>query len=58
VQDTVPRFLGRLSKPEQSILRIDDAFIDEEVDVDDAALIGFAYQHHRNRSDFSRLYEG
>lgn len=57
-QDTVPYFLGRLGKPEQfPILRIDDAFVHEEIYVEGTTPIGFADQHDRNRLDFSGLYE-
>src|ERR1700692_1761020 len=58
VQDTVPDFLGRLGKPEQfSILRIDNAFIDQEFDIDGTTPIGFAHQYNGDWLDFPRLYE-
>jgi hypothetical protein len=41
VQDTVPDVLRRIGKPEQiPIFRIDDTFIDEEIQIDRPTPIG------------------
>ena len=58
LQETVPDFLCRLGKPKKiSILRIDDAFIDEEIHVDCLTPIGLTHQYDGDWLDFSGLYQ-
>ena len=59
VQDAVPDFLRGLGKPEQfPILRIDDPFIDEEIDVDRPTPIALTHQHDGDWLDLAGLYQG
>ena len=59
VQDAAPDFLRGLGKPEEiPILRIDDTFIDEEIQIDRPAPISLTHQHDWDWLDFSGLHQG
>ena len=56
MQDAVPDLLGGFGEPEQlAVLLLDDAFVDQEVEIDGLAPIALAHQHDRHRLDLARL---
>jgi hypothetical protein len=58
MQDASPDLPGRFRKPEQfSIFLIDNAFIDQEIQIDRTAPVAFAHQDNWDRLDLPRLNE-
>src|ERR1700735_3289801 len=56
--DSIPDVLRRFREPEQlAILRIDDALLDHEIDIDRAPPVAFADQNDRYRLDRAGLNE-
>jgi hypothetical protein len=56
VQDAVPDILSGFGKPEQfPVFQVDDAFVDQKFHVGRSPPVPLAYEHHRNRLDFSSL---
>src|SRR5215471_4029189 len=59
MQDAVPDLLRAFGEPEQlAILRVDDAFVDQEPDIEDATPVVFSDQHNRHRLDLAGLNQG
>src|SRR6266851_7658765 len=59
IEDAVPDLAGAFREPEQlAVFGVDGALVDQKIEVDGAAPIAFADQHHRQRLDLSRLYQG
>src|SRR5260370_12545801 len=57
IEDAVPDFARAFREPEQlAIFGVDGALVDQKIEVDGAAPIAFADQHHRQRLDLSRLH--
>ena len=57
--DAVPDLLRRLREPEQlAVLGVDDALVDQEIEIDRPAPIALADEDHRDRLDLAGLHQG
>src|SRR5271165_6131238 len=58
LQDALPDLRRALGEPEQlTILAVNDAFVDEEIEIDRPAPVVLAHQDDRNRLDLPRLHQ-